>query len=133
MIAAGPFRLPVVLICLLYRLLCGLIRVLAHRGGERELELVVLRHQLAILRRSGKRPQYTTADRALLAAATARALLLPCGESADASPLAPGTAAGQSATLRSQARSSAACGRDAWPDPEAGAGEPTVGLHAHPG
>jgi hypothetical protein len=31
---------------------------------------VVLRHQLAILRRGGKRPRYTTADRALLAAAS---------------------------------------------------------------
>ncbi len=31
---------------------------------------MVLRHQLAILRRGGKRPQYTTADRALLAAAS---------------------------------------------------------------
>jgi Homeodomain-like domain len=31
---------------------------------------VVLRHQVAILRRGGKRPQYTTADRALLAAAS---------------------------------------------------------------
>jgi len=62
------FRLPVVLTCLLYRVLCGVIRVLARGGGERELEIVVLRHQLAILRRGGKRPQYTTGDRALLAA-----------------------------------------------------------------
>ncbi len=58
------------LICLLYRLLCCLVGVLARGGGERELELVVLGHQLAILRRGGKRPQYTTADRALLAAAS---------------------------------------------------------------
>ncbi len=58
------------LTCLLYRLLCCLVGVLARGGGERELELVVLRHQLAILRRGGKRPQYTTADRALLAAAS---------------------------------------------------------------
>jgi hypothetical protein len=42
--------------------------VLARGGGERELEIVVLRHQLAILRRGGKRPRYTTVDRALLAA-----------------------------------------------------------------
>jgi hypothetical protein len=55
---------------LLYRLLCVLVRVLARGGGERELEIVVLRHQLAILRRGGKRPQYTTVDRALLAAAS---------------------------------------------------------------
>jgi hypothetical protein len=54
--------------CLLYRLLCGVVRVLARGGGERELEIVVLRHQLAILRRGGSQPRYTTADRALLAA-----------------------------------------------------------------
>src|SRR5438876_2776956 len=56
--------------CLLYQLLCGVVRLLARGGGERELEIIVLRHQLAILRRGGKRPRYTTADRALLAAAS---------------------------------------------------------------
>ncbi len=56
------------LTCLLYRLLCGFVRLLACRGGERELEIVVLRYQVAILRRGGRRPQYTAADRALLAA-----------------------------------------------------------------
>ncbi len=55
---------------LLYRLLCVLVGVLARGGGERELEIVVLRHQLAILKRGEKRPQYTTVDRALLAAAS---------------------------------------------------------------
>jgi len=64
-----------VLVGLLYRLLCGAVRVLARGGGERELEIVVLRHQLAILRRGGKRPWYTAVDRALLAAASR--LLLP--------------------------------------------------------
>ncbi len=59
-----------VLMCVLYRLLCWVVGVLARGGGERELEIVVLRHQLAILRRGGKRPRYTTADRALLAAAS---------------------------------------------------------------
>lgn len=54
---------------MLYRLLCWVVGVLARGGGERELEIVVLRHQLAILRRGG-RPRYTTADRALLAAAS---------------------------------------------------------------
>ena len=64
------FRLRVVLLSLLYRLLCGLLRLLARRGGERELEIIVLRHQLAILRRSGRRPRYTAVDRALFAAAS---------------------------------------------------------------
>ncbi len=58
------------LTCVLYWLLCWVVGVLARGGGERELEIVVLRHQLAILRRGGKRPRYTTADRALLAAAS---------------------------------------------------------------
>src|SRR4051794_1818859 len=55
---------------LLYRLLCGLLGLLVRQGDERELEIIVLRHQLAILSRGGKRPQYTTIDRALLAAAS---------------------------------------------------------------
>ncbi len=56
---AGVFALPASL---------RVVRALARGGGERELEIVVLRHQLAILRRGGKRPRYTTVDRALLAA-----------------------------------------------------------------
>jgi len=56
------------LTCLLYRLLCGFVGLLACRGGERELEIVVLRHEVAILGRGGRRPQYTAADRASLAA-----------------------------------------------------------------
>src|SRR5436190_1360050 len=67
---AGAFRLRVLLTCLLYRLLCVCVRMLARGGGERELEIVVLRRQVAILRRGGRRPQYTAADRALLAAAS---------------------------------------------------------------
>ena len=59
-----------VLTCVLYRLLCRVVRLLARGGGERDLEIVVLRYQLAILRRGGKGPQFTTADRALLAAAS---------------------------------------------------------------
>jgi hypothetical protein len=55
---------------LLYRLLCRLLGLLVRRGGERELEIIILRHQLAILKRGRKRPHYTTVDRALLAAAS---------------------------------------------------------------
>ncbi len=56
-----------------------------------------------------------------------------CGQPADAAPLAPGAAAGQSPPARPPAWSSAACGRDAQPDPAAGTGEPSLGLCAHPG
>jgi hypothetical protein len=63
-------RLRGVLIALQYRLFCRLVGLLARAGGERSFEIVVLRHQLAILSRGGKRPQYSRADRALLAAAS---------------------------------------------------------------
>ena len=56
--------------CLLNRLLCWLVRVLVRGGREREIEIIVLRHQLKILRRGGRRPRYTSTDRALLAAAS---------------------------------------------------------------
>ena len=56
---------------LLYRVLCGLLHLLVRVGVDhRELEIAVLRHQLRILSRRGKRPRYSTADRALLAAAS---------------------------------------------------------------
>ena len=117
--------------------LCGFVRLLACRGGERELEIVVLRDQVAILRRGGRRPQYTAADRALLAAVSRllppRAVVVLCGQPADAPPLAPGAAAGQTPTAPPPARSSAACGRDTQPDPPDGAGKPSLGLYAHPG
>jgi hypothetical protein len=54
-----------------YRLLCGLLRLLVRCGlDELDLENAVLRHQLKILRRrGGRRPRFTTGDRAFLAAA----------------------------------------------------------------
>ncbi len=55
---------------MLYRLLCWLVGLVVWGGGQRDLEIVVLRHQLAILRRGGKRPRYSGVDRALLAAAS---------------------------------------------------------------
>jgi hypothetical protein len=61
----------------IYWFLSRLIGLLARGGeadGERDLEIAVLRHQIAVISRQGKRPRYRTADRALLAAA---ARLLP--------------------------------------------------------
>ena len=55
---------------LLYRLLCSLLGLLVRRGGERELEILVLRHQLALLQRRTPRPRMTWTDRALIAALT---------------------------------------------------------------
>jgi hypothetical protein len=60
-----------VLAFLLYRILCGLLRMLVRAGvDDRDLEIAVLRSQLRILSRRGKRPHYSTTDRALLAAAS---------------------------------------------------------------
>src|SRR5262249_42786978 len=69
-IAAESVQMRVVLISLLYRLFCHPLGLLVRRGGERELEIIVLRHQLAILRRGRKRPPYTTTDQPLLAGAS---------------------------------------------------------------
>jgi hypothetical protein len=51
---------------------CLLQLVLLRRRSEafKELEIVVLRHELSVLRRQATRPQFTMADRVLLAAAS---------------------------------------------------------------
>ena len=61
------------LVSLCYRLICWLLEfvVLLVRSEEfKELEIVVLRHELAILRRTARRPAITTVDRVLLAVAS---------------------------------------------------------------
>ncbi len=60
-----------VLAFLLYPVLCGILGLLVRIGvDDRDLEIAVLRHQLRILSRRGRRPRYRAADRALLAAAS---------------------------------------------------------------
>jgi len=51
---------------------CLLQLVLLRRRSEafKELEIVVLRHELSVLRRQARRPQLTMADRVLFAAAS---------------------------------------------------------------
>jgi putative transposase len=58
------------LLYLLLRRLLGLFRSSERTVAEAGLEIVVLRHQLAILRRQVKRPVYRRTDRAFLAAAS---------------------------------------------------------------
>jgi transposase InsO family protein len=61
-----------VLFSILYLILRGLLRLLpsAEDGREREVEILVLRHQLRVLSRKAGRPKLRRADRALLAAAS---------------------------------------------------------------
>jgi putative transposase len=60
-----------VLLSIFYLILRGLLRfVPGEEGREREVEILVLRHQLKVLSRNAGRPNLRRADRALLAAAS---------------------------------------------------------------
>ena len=63
----------------LVRCLLGLIVVLARRDLSKDAELLVLRHENAILRRQIARVRYTPADRAWLAALVPAAAAPPLG------------------------------------------------------
>jgi len=58
------------LLYLLLRRVLGLFRSDERAAAEAELEIAVLRHQVAILRRQVKRPIYRASDKAFLAAAS---------------------------------------------------------------
>src|SRR5665811_975235 len=60
------------LFSLLYFLVCRLLGAGGHRAEEREVELLVLRHQVKVLQRQVKRPRLNRLDRVLLAAASRR-------------------------------------------------------------
>jgi hypothetical protein len=65
---------PVAALSSLYRLVRRTIQLLrVHRlsGIEKDIEIIVLRHQLEVLHRRARRPCFTWADRALLALAGA--------------------------------------------------------------
>ena len=53
---------------ILYRFLASLARLAARSGKSKDIEIIVLRHQLAILRRQHGRPTLTDDDRSLLGA-----------------------------------------------------------------
>ena len=56
---------------ILYRFLASLARLTVRSGRSKDLEIIVLRHQLAVLRRQVNRPELTDADRSLLGAIAA--------------------------------------------------------------
>lgn len=57
-----------VVLHLLYRLLVGLVGLVVRSGRSKDLEIIVLRHQLLVLRRQIDRPRLTDIDRAALGA-----------------------------------------------------------------
>ena len=56
---------------IMYRLLVALVRLAVRSGRSKDLEIIVLRHQLGVLRRQVDRPELTDADRTLLGAIAA--------------------------------------------------------------
>jgi hypothetical protein len=61
-----------VLVSRVYLVGCRLfaaVLLLARRGHSKELDLLVLRHKLSVMRRQARRPQLTQSDRLVLAAA----------------------------------------------------------------
>jgi hypothetical protein len=69
-----------VLACRLFEL----VGLLARGERSKELEIFVLRHELSILRRQVRRPQFTTSDRLLLQQAPQRrAFSFPLGQTPD--------------------------------------------------
>ena len=56
---------------ILYRLIATLARLAVRSGRSKELEIIVLRHQLTVLRRQNDRPALNDNDRTLLGAIAA--------------------------------------------------------------
>lgn len=114
------------------RNLFALVVLLARSDRLKELEILVLRHELAVLRRRSGRPRIEPADRALLAmlsrALPRRAWAAFLGQAGDVAALAPG--AGGAALDVSAQETGAAAARTAAAgvDPSFGARKPALGL-----
>ena len=77
--AAGPSRTPARSVLVPFRLLyliflrlCGWLALLPRPGNVKNTEILVLRHQIAVLQRQAGSPRMSWADRAILAGLTQR-------------------------------------------------------------
>jgi putative transposase len=68
MISAVSLRL----LYLIFPQILGLVMLLGHTSSTKDIELLVLRHEVAVLRRSNPRPHLAWADRAVFAALVRR-------------------------------------------------------------
>src|SRR5687768_14112668 len=68
MIAAVSLRLPY----LIFQQVIGLVLLMGRTSATKDVELLVLRHEVAVLRRTNPRPRMDWADRAVFAALVER-------------------------------------------------------------
>ena len=130
--AAAPARSALVTFRLLYLIiirLCGWLALLPRADNAKDIEILVLRHQIAVLQRQVRSPRLTWADRAFLAAFTRRisgarrrqlSLIIPLHALAlarrpDPAPL--DLSAADTGTAAHRPRHPPACARDARNNP----------------
>ena len=81
------------LLCLIFVRLCGWLVLPGRSTASRDIELLVLRHEVAVLRRTHPRPRLDRAGRAVLAALTpllpARLRMHRAGHTRHRPPMAP--------------------------------------------
>jgi len=60
--------MPVRLLYLIFARVCGWLVLLGRSSASKDIELLVLRHEVAVPRRTQPKPRWDRADRAVLAA-----------------------------------------------------------------
>jgi hypothetical protein len=127
MIVAVSLRL----LYLIFQQVLGLVLLMGRTSSAKDVELLVLRHEVSVLRRTNSRPRMNWADRALFAALIRRLprtlRAQPPGRAGHDSVLAPPTGT-QAVDLSEPARTATDQRRPRRAGGADGAGEPELGL-----